>query len=70
MINHPIGGLYCLPFARPQKNHYVVRKLLHPWLIEEQQIARLGHPAITADEFGIETLELRASANSEKVPLD
>src|SRR6185369_4706999 len=69
VINHPIGGLVATHLRGTQKNHYVVRKLLHPWLVEKQQIARLGHPAITADEFGIETFETARVCKLGKGPI-
>src|SRR6185436_12155993 len=57
VIDHPVGRLAVTQLRAAQKNHYVVGKLLHPRLIEKEQIARLGQPPIPADEFGIETFE-------------
>src|ERR1041384_6719764 len=57
VIDHPISSGTAAELRVAQKNHYVIRKLLHPGLIEKKQIAGLRVAAVSAYEFGIETFQ-------------
>ena len=51
---------------RTEENHYVIRKLLHPGLIKEKQIAGLSLAAISRHICGIEVLQRSAVSKFRK----
>src|SRR5260221_3599066 len=60
VIDHPVLGPVGRDVRRAEQNHYVIRKLLHPRLIEEDEIAGLGFAPITGDKYAVEILQRTA----------
>src|SRR5207253_3711596 len=50
VIDHPISLSIWRHARRAQKNHHVIRKLLDPGLIEEEQITGFGLPPISTQD--------------------
>ena len=57
MINDPIQRAIGCNTRPAQKYHHVIRKLLDPRLVIEEQIARLSFAPIATDEHDVEILQ-------------
>src|SRR5436853_396241 len=60
VIDNPILGAVWRDPRRPEKDHHVIRKLLHPGLIKEKQIAGLRFPDVAGNKHAVEILERSA----------
>src|SRR5262245_54161226 len=57
MVDNPIAlAIGCYP-GRAEQDHDVIRELLDPGLIKEEQITRLRLAPITADEHAVEIFQ-------------
>src|SRR5215471_1356543 len=57
VINDPVRCALSVSQRFSDKNHYVIRKLLDPRLVEEEKVATLGSSAIAAYKCAVEILE-------------
>ncbi len=57
MINNPVLRAIRCNARLAQKDHHVIRKLLDPRLVIEEQIARLSFTPIATDEDDVEILK-------------
>src|SRR2546429_7735116 len=69
VIDDPVSFSIWRHARRTQENHHVVRKLLHPGLIKDKQIAGFGFVAVSAHKNRVEILERAAVGEFGESPV-